>query len=362
MARDPDDDYLADDGDERSATQRLLAAGWLRALLVLTALAVVTVIAVPYILQWLDTDSPERTAKLDAQLSRPALTPPTRTETAPAPAPAVVTSPAPVAKEAPEMKESPAPKDADSTRQASTAKEMPPAKEMPAAKEPPRKEPARSAATTPRTEPSARSAVPSASKDTPVAKAKPVVKDTPAPKPPAKTPMVVAKATAPPPSAPAKPLDGSESYWVQVGLFENAGNAERLAQELRASRFSVEVAQVARGGATAAVSRHEVFVTGSSVDAVTAALKGSGTAQAVTGGVVVRPDLDLKVAVTLSRRLAADGLEVRIRRAVSAPASGGRTIHLVRVGGYTTPAEAQSGKKELAAKGIAGFVTQGAPK
>jgi cell division protein FtsN len=250
------------------------------------------------------------------------------------------------------MKEPSAPKDADPTKQA------PAAKEMPAAKEPLRKEAARSAATTPRTE----SPVSSAPKDMPVAKAKPVVKDTPAPKPPAKTPMVVAKATAPPPSAPAKTLNGSGSYWVQVGLFENASNAERLAQELRASRFSVEVAQVARGGATPAVSRHEVFVTGSSVDAVTAALKGSGTAQAVTGGVVVRPDLDLKDAVTLSRRLAADGLEVRIRRAVSAPASGGRTIHLVRVGGYTTPAEAQSGKKELAAKGIAGFVIQGAPK
>ena len=213
----------------------------------------------------------------------------------------------------------------------------------------------------PRTEPPAKSAVSSAAKDTPAAKPKPVVKDTPAPKPPAKAPMVMAKATAPPPSA-AKALDGSGSYWVQVGLFENASNAERLAQELRASRFSVEVAQVARGGANPAVSRHEVFVTASSVDAVTAALKGSGTAQAVTGGVVVRPDLDLKDAVALSRRLAADGLEVRIRRAVSAPASGGRTIHLVRVGGYGTPAEAQSGKKELAAKGIAGFVTQGAPK
>jgi cell division protein FtsN len=356
MTRDPDDDYLADDGDERSASQRLLAAGWLRALLVLTALAVVTVIAVPYILQWLDTDSAERTAKLDAQLSRSAPAPSTRTETAPAPPPAVATSPAPVAKEAPDIKEPSAPKDADPTKQVSVAKEMPAAKQMSPAKEPPPKEAARSATTTPRTEPPARSAVSSAPK------AKPVAKDTPAPKPPTKTPTVMAKATAPPPPAPDKALNGSGSYWVQVGLFENASNAERLAQELRASRFSVEVAQVARGGATSAVSRHEVFVTGSSADAVTAALKGSGTAQAVTGGVVVRPDLDLKDAVALSRRLAADGLDVRIRRAVSAPASGGKTIHLVRVGGYTTPAEAQSGKKELAAKGIAGFVIQGAPK
>ena len=364
MTPDRDDD-LAEDGEERSASQRVLAAGWLRALLVLSALAVVTVISVPYILQWLDTDSAERAAKSDATVSRPAPTPPTQTETAPAPAPAAptmpapaapaaATAPAPAAKEAPVVKQPSAPKDADPTKDVSAAKEMP------AAKEPPRKEAARAGAA-PRTELPAKSAASSVAKDTPVANAKPVAKDTPASKPPAKAPMM-AKAAAPTPAAPAKSLNGSGGYWVQVGLFQNAGNAERLAQELRARRFPVEVAQVTRGGATTAVSRHEVFVTGSSVDAVTASLKGSGTAQGVTGGVVVRPDLELKDAVTLSRRLAAEGLEVRIRRAGSAPASGGTTIHLVRVGGYATPAEAQSGKKELAAKGIVGFVTQGTPK
>jgi hypothetical protein len=122
------------------------------------------------------------------------------------------------------------------------------------------------------------------------------------------------------------------------------------------------VAQVTRGGSPSAASRHEVLVTGSSVDAVTAALKGSSTAQAVTGGVVVRPALDLKDAVTLSRRLAAEGLDVRIRRVTSAPSGGGTTIHLVRVGGYATPAEAQAGKKALASRGVTGFVTQGAAK
>lgn len=149
---------------------------------------------------------------------------------------------------------------------------------------------------------------------------------------------------------------------MQVGLFQNTANAERLAQDLRTDRYSVEVAQVTRDGAAPAVSRHEVLVTGSSVDAVTAALKGSGTAQAVTGGVVVRPALDLKDAVTLSRRLASEGLEVRIRRAAAASTSGGATVHLVRVGGYATPAEAQAGKKQLAAKGVSGFVIQGAAK
>jgi cell division septation protein DedD len=308
---------------------------------VLGALAVVVVIAVPYILQWLETSSPDRPAMTDTQVTRPAPAPPTQIETAPAapsaPAPAVATAPIPPAKEPP------AAKDVD------PAKDAPAAKEMPAAKEP-----SKAAASAPRSELPAKAATATAPG--------PVAKDMPASKPPAKAPPVTARAAAPPPAAPTRPLNGGGSYWVQVGLFENAGNAERLAQDLRANRFAVQVAQVSRGGAVPAVSRHEVFVTGSSVDAVTAALKGSGTAQAVTGGVAVRPALDLKDAVTLSRRLASEGLEVRIRRTASAPAGSGATVHLVRVGDYDTPAEAQAGKKQLAAKGIGGFVTQGAAK
>ena len=336
-----DDDYLADDRETRSTARRLLAAGWLRALLVLGALAVVIVIAVPYVLQWLETGSPERSAMTGTQVTRPAPAPPTQSETAPAapaaPAPAVAIAPAPSAKEPPAAKD------------VGPTKDAPAEKEIPAAKTPPK-----AAA------PAARTELPAPAATAPAPG--PVAKDMPASKPPAKAPPVTARAAAPAPAAPTKPLNGGGSYWVQVGLFENAGNAERLAQELRADRFSVQVAHVNRGGASPVVSRHEVFVTGSSVDVVTAALKGSGTAQAVTGGVVVRPALDLKDAVTLSRRLASEGLEVRIRRAVSAPTSAGATVHLVRVGSYATPAEAQAGKKQLAAKGIGGFVTQGAAK
>lgn len=324
------DDYLAEDGEPRSRARSLLAAGWLRALLVLGALAVVIVIAVPYLLQWFEAGAPERPAMTGTPVPRPAPTPLPPVETAPAPAapspaapvPASATAPAPAAKEPP------AAKDASAAKDVPAAKELPAAKEMPAAK----------------------------------AAAAPDAKDKPASTPLAKAPPVTARAAATAPAAPAKSLNGSGGYWVQVGLFENAGNAERLAQDLRADRFSVQVAQVTRGGASPAMSRHEVFVTGSSAEAVTAALRGSGTAQAVTGGVVVRPALDLKDAVTLSRRLESEGLDVRIRRAVSASAGGGTTIHLVRVGDYATSAEAQAGKKQLAAKGISGFITQGAAK
>jgi cell division septation protein DedD len=344
MTPEDDDDYLADGRETRSASRRLLAAGWLRALLVLGALAVVVVITVPYILQWLETGSTDRPAMTDAQVTRPAPAPPTQIETAPAApsAPSAPSAPAPAVATAPAAKEPPAAKDVG------PAKDVPAAKEMPAAKEPPK-----AVASAPRSELPAKAAT---------ATAPGPAKDMPASKPPAKAPPVTARATAPTPAAPTSPLNGGGSYGVQVGLFENAGNAERLAQDLRANRFAVQVAQVSRGGAVPAVSRHEVFVTGSSVDAVTAALKGSGTAQAVTGGVAVRPALDLKDAVTLSRRLASEGLEVRIRRAASAPAGSGATVHLVRVGDYATSAEAQAGKKQLAAKGIGGFVTQGAAK
>jgi cell division septation protein DedD len=336
-----DDDYLADDRETQSATRRLLAAGWLRALLVLAVLAIVIVITVPYILQWLESSPPERAAMTDAPVTRSVPASPTPIESTPAapaaPAPAVAMAPAPAAKEPPVAKD------------AGSAKDAPAAKELPAAKEP-----AKAGATVPRSEPSVKAVTAPAPA--------PVAQDSPASKPPAKAPPVIARAAAPAPAAPAKPLNGGGSYWVQVGLFQNAANAERLAQDLRTDRFSVEVAQVTRDGAAPAVSRHEVLVTGSSVDAVTAALKGSGTAQAVTGGVVVRPALDLKDAVTLSRRLASEGLEVRIRRAGAASTSGGATIHVVRVGGYATSAEAQAGKKQLAAKGVGGFVTQGPAK
>ena len=76
-----DDDYLADDRETRSTSRRLLTAGWFRALLVLGALAVVIVIAVPYVLQWLETGSPERSAMTGTQVTRPAPAPPTQSET-----------------------------------------------------------------------------------------------------------------------------------------------------------------------------------------------------------------------------------------------------------------------------------------
>jgi cell division septation protein DedD len=307
------DDYLDDDAESRKGTRGVLAAGWLRALLLLSALAVVLVFTVPYLLERLAPAPPDRTS------ARPAMTEPAKPE--PAVAPALTVTPPPAPTPAPATKSEPVP-------------------------------PSEPAAPSPAAPASA-----SDSKEAAPAKL--------APKPPHVAARETAPSATPKPAGAAKraatPTTGTGDYWVQVGLFANGDNAERLAKELRAERFSVEVAQTTRGGGTAPVNHHEVVVSGASVDTVAAALKGTGTAEAVGGVVVIRPSMDLKDAVTLSRRLAGEGLEVRIRR-VSAPLAGGGTVYLVRVGGYATRDAAAAGKRELAAKGVGGFVIQGPTK
>ena len=309
MSPDPDD-YLDDDAtDSRAARRGILAAGWLRALLVLATLAVVLVITVPYLLEWLAPE-PRATA-------RPSLIEPPKSETAltqtqaPGPAPPVAVVTAPAASLEPAAKPEPAPGSDAAVKPDAVSKSEPPTKPEAA------------------------------------------LKAEPAPKP------AVARAAAPPPAT--KPTVAGGEYWVQVGLFARGDNAERLAKELRDERFSVEVAQATRGAAAAPVSRHEVVVEGATVEAVNAALKGTGTAETAAGAVVVRPAMDLKDAVTLSRRLAAEGLQVRIRRAAE-PSGAGSTVYLVRVGGYPTRDAAAAGRRELAAKGVGGFVTQGPVK
>jgi type IV secretory pathway VirB10-like protein len=348
VSPDRDDEYLGDDAEERRSKHGVLSAGWLRALLVLSALAVVLVITVPYLLQWLSGPTPPS--------PRPALTETPRTEptkvqtaaTAPTPAPPVAT-PTP---EPPAKTEMPA------------AKPEPPAKtEMPAAKPEP---PAKTEMPSAKPDPPAKTEMPSAKPDPPsrpevAVKSEPASKSEPAALP---SPKPLPKASAGSGQSTATPTTPGGEYWVQVGLFANGDNAERLAKELRDERFSVEVTQAAKGGssATASSNQHEVVVNGSTVEAVTAALKGTGTAEVSGDAVVVRPAMDLKDAVALSRRLAGEGLEVRIRRMPAAPAAGGATHYIVRVGGYVTREAAAAGRRELAAKGVGGFVTQGPAK
>ncbi|HEY4910321.1 MAG TPA: SPOR domain-containing protein, partial [Methylomirabilota bacterium] len=114
--------------------------------------------------------------------------------------------------------------------------------------------------------------------------------------------------------------------------------------------------------------QNQLVITGSTPDAVNAALKGKGTAQVVKGGIVVNPSYDLETAMSLSSALKKEGFKVVIRRAKSsaapaAPATGGgTTYHVVRVGGFADRAKAVQARADLEAKGHAGFLTQGAPR
>jgi cell division septation protein DedD len=319
------DDYLDDDRKAAPGERRrgVLAAGWLRALLVLGALAVLLIVSVPYIIEWVAPSAP-----------------------LPGPVVRAVPPAEPVKSEKSESVAASTPAPAPA---ASTAAPEPKA-ELPAKGDP--SKPSTKPESAPKAAVAAKETAPDAVPAKAAAKPQPAAKATP-PSP---------KATAPAVKATVTPTTATGDYWVQVGLFANSDNAERLAKELREEHFAVEIAQTTRGNASAStpVSQHEVVVTGSSVDAVTAALKGTGTAEGVADGVVVRPPRDLKDAVALSRRLAGEGLKVRIRR-VTTTAAGG-TLYLVRVGGYSTRDAAAAGKRELAAKGVGGFVTQDAVK
>jgi cell division protein FtsN len=304
-ANSDDDEYL--DENLPDEQRSIFSAGWFRALVVLLGLAIVVVVSLPYVLDWMD---PARKS--------------------PPPAPTSVLQPAqPPAPATP----APAPAQPETTAKAS---------------EPTATEPAVS-----RPEPAAAPAPPTAMPPKAAAAKKPTAK---APtsgetRPAGKAPLSAQKPKA------AAPATGG--YWLQVGAFRDERNAARMAEQLRAKALPAQVAPVTRGNGGA--TRHEVLVTGSSPEKVTAALRGSGTAQAVPGGVVVRPALELKEAVALSKRLAAEGLEVKIRR-TEGSGGGAATHYLVRVGPYGDRAQAEAARKGLEEKQTASFITRGSPK
>jgi cell division septation protein DedD len=156
-----------------------------------------------------------------------------------------------------------------------------------------------------------------------------------------------------------------------VGAFLEEKNAEALAKQLRGENFPVQVSLVTRGGAPAPAparatgGQSQLFITGTTPDAVNAVLRGKGTAQAVKGGVAVNPPFDLETAMSLSSSLRKEGFKVVIRRAEAAApktAGGGPAYHVVRVGGYPDRTKAQQARGELEAKGHPGFLTQGAAR
>src|SRR5712692_9031645 len=267
MATNPEqDEYLDEDERDDIAQRSIFSAGWFRALLVLTVLAIVVVVSLPYLLCWLEP-TPAAPPKPQTKASEPA------------PAPA---APAPATPAQPAKPETTAP---PATAQTEAPKPAP-------------------AAPTPADRPLGTAPLPAAPAQAPPAS---TAKAAPA-KPDAVKPPVVAaapkRALTPAPVA-------SGSYWIQVGAFAQEKNAEALAKTLRAEQFPVEIARLSRGGGGASApaktvesgGQNQLVITGSTPDAVNAALKGKGTAQVVKGGIVVNPSYDLETAMSLSSQL-----------------------------------------------------------
>ena len=182
------------------------------------------------------------------------------------------------------------------------------------------------------------------------------------------------KAAPKPSAAASKSTDGS--YWVQVGAYKNQATAKAVAARLREQNYTVVESVKDGGGAIPSASadtagagdRYNVFVSGSAPGELATKLSAKGlAADAVAGGVVVKPSLPLRDAVALSRDLAADGLKVQVRRAggerapdtSAASASSGDTLYRVRVGGLADRAAALATLKELEGKGYKPFIGRG---
>jgi cell division protein FtsN len=204
------EDFHADDEHEDSGAGSIFAAGWFRAVLVLTVLAVLVVAALPYLLDWFE--------------------PSTSPVKAPAPA-----------------------------RQGLRSMSAPAPLGPPRAAQPRREpEPSLSAATVRPT--SAKPITPAAPMLPPSAPASERVS----------RPLEVVKAATDTPTVErpravsTKPSDTSSeasgTHWVQLGIFKDLSNAERLARTLRDQGFPVQVASVTRSprDATAGGTYHLV--------------------------------------------------------------------------------------------------------
>ena len=192
------------------------------------------------------------------------------------------------------------------------------------------------------------------------------------------TGTTVARRVATPPAKSMATTTVRGSYWVQVGAFKSEETAKRVAAKLRDLSYEVHESTTQSAAKTDTVSaapggqspadRYDVFVSGAAASDLTAKLTAKGlAADAVAGGLVVKPSLPLRDAVALSRDLTADGLKVQVKRASVAPGASGAdaaggsaaTLYRVRVGKFSDRAAAQAAAKELEAKGYKGFIARG---
>src|SRR5262245_44519628 len=229
------DDYRDEDEHEDYASRSIFSAGWFRAVLVLTVLAIIVVVSLPYLLNWFEPLPPT------SQASAPAVTKVQKPE----PAPASATSSAPAASVAPST--SPIASTPPSTKVADKPATPPPAS-APAKAEKPAAPPSppiskvadRSSAppALPSAKPADKPAAPAMSSAVkPVSQtARAVAPTAPAREPVSRGPKAASAATLPSPAG--------GNYWVQIGVFKEPTNAEGLAKSLRASGFPIEVTRI----------------------------------------------------------------------------------------------------------------------
>jgi cell division septation protein DedD len=316
---------------------------WFRALLGVVVLAVVGVLALPYLLDWVGP------TRLTPAVKGPVVSVPSPPRPAAQPDVAQPAPPVPAPPGAARVVVSP-------SEPKSTAPAPPPAPDK-MARAPGRTEPAAvemSKPESPKPPPAAVEQMrPDAAKGPRMAKA-------PAPGRAGKTQLVA--------------VSGGP-YWVQVGAFHAEAHARALAARLHGADFPAEV--VAGGGGASAAraepatsapagDKYDVFVSGTSSEDVNTKIAAKGlSAEPVAGGAVIKPSLTLRDAVSLSKDLASEGLKVQVRRALAGAAAerpaarGGGTIYRVRVGGFPDRAAADEARKALSARGYTGFIGRG---
>jgi cell division protein FtsN len=198
------EDLHANGGHEDEGTRKIFAARWFRVLLVLASLAAVVMVALPYVLDWFEPAPSSVKAPTSARYrSAPAPVPPSSTAR-PRPEPALSSSTAALKPASP-----------TSDR---IATPMLPARWQAGARAP---EPA--------SRPLQAVKVPGRAHES----------DRPA-----------AVAT----QASEAALERSAGHWVQLGLFRDPNNAERLARSVREQGFPVQVATVTRSPREAAAN------------------------------------------------------------------------------------------------------------
>jgi hypothetical protein len=355
---DPEHD-LYDEAPPRS----IFATMWFRAVLVLIVLAVVVAVAVPYIL---DATNPP---------TKPTIA--SRPQPTPAPSPPAVTPPpatsSPLSTQAEKAPDTTLPAAGKLGSDTATLADKPAAGTRAAAPEKPLAE--KPAIAQLDAKPSDK---PSDKKDAKVVAAASEVK----PK------RIAARSTTTTASAP-RPTATSE-WWVQVGAYREESTARKIAARLREQNYAVEesvrgvdkpvkasVPDPAPAASTpnpVTVDQYDVFVSGTTTDALSSRLSGRGlTAETSGNGIIVKPSLPLRDAVALSKDLATEGLKVQVRRAGSTgettiPAADKRRVqapsisdplYRVRVGSFADRETAVATLKELEGKGYKPFIARG---